>query len=1189
MDEEGIFLEAVDIETPAKRREFIDQACGGDIALRTELIALLRAHETAGLLENPKYVPEVGLDELLRGKVALNFLSDSDRGDALGRLGSYDILEVIGRGGMGIVLKAQDKKLDRTVALKVLTPRWIDSELARERFMYEAQAVAKMHHSNIVPLFEVGQEGENVFYAMQLIEGQGLDRVIKDLRHLHGRPEKTNAEGKSDAGESGKIAISLMRDKFNVEDFAEAALIGTPQVAGETGLDTTVTSSLLSGKLHRPMPKSSGHKFYRSIARVGKQVADALEYAHARGIVHRDIKPSNLMLDGNGVVWVTDFGLATDSDKGMTVTGNVMGTPRYMSPERFRGHSDPQSDVYSLGMTLYELALMKPAFETSDRVKLVRMITQSEPAAPRLIDPHIPADLETIILKAIEKSPSDRYPSADALGEDLHRFVNDEPILARRVSPLERLWRWARRNKALAASLSAVAMLLVVLAIGSTVAYMHQAALVREKQAETTKAITAETKAKDAATKAIAAEGRAEREKIEAQTARDTIRRNLYVAEMRSASYAVMQPRGIIQALNMTEKWSGDDLCRWEWYYLDSLCHPRHLALKSGAHPLASPVARWSPDGMRIASISRDSFVLVWDAVSGKLLHEYSPQGRPWLWGSAVRGQPLAWSPDGKQIACCTVNDGVRVLNAETGATTLVIARGSQIFSLGWSSDGACLALGGLGGKLEVRDAKTGKILHSLKGPSTIVRSLHWHPDNKRLASAGLDGSISLWDGVSGKAIRTLKGHIANVWSVCWSPDGKRLASADDIGRIKVWDSRTFVELFEISNNSGRVSSVHWSPDGRQLASADYDYTIGLWNAETGSRIAIIRGHRSAVQSLEWSPDGKRLVSGGWRKSLKVWDLPMMDREAYREYPTGTATTWSVCWSPDGTRLASGGDGELRWWDARGEAKPVVLIQDSRITVKDISWNPDATRLAAACGKGKIMVWDPQTRQLLRTIAGHSRTVTSVCWSPDGTQLASASCDGSISTWDAATGDRRTLLRKKDDIRVHSVRWSPDGTMLASCGKKGLVVIWDAVTGKQLRTLKGHGGSVFAVAWSPDGKKLASAGDGRKVILWDVRSGQRRRELTGHTGLVSSVCWSPDATRVATTGHGGTVLLWDVDTGKAVLVLAGPCRLIERIDWSSDGTRLAGCGRGSNNVAIWDASIGYQRHPTPTTAPSAHK
>ncbi len=258
-----------------------------------------------------------------------------------------------------------------------------------------------------------------------------------------------------------------MRGRFEQQNlaFGETTIEGgSPSASQEETLSyegAAPASAELLGQSDLSSARSNRRAYYRSVAQIGLQTASALAYAHARGVVHRDIKPSNLLLDAAGVVWVTDFGLAKTGDVAMTHTGDILGTIRYMSPERFRGQCDVRADIYSLGLTLYELLALKPAFASPDRLKLIEQIRQAEPASPRSMDARLPRDLETIVLKAIDKDPRHRYQSADDVADDLQRFIADEPIQARRISPLERLVRWGRRNRAVAALTAAVFQVLV--------------------------------------------------------------------------------------------------------------------------------------------------------------------------------------------------------------------------------------------------------------------------------------------------------------------------------------------------------------------------------------------------------------------------------------------------------------------------------------------------------------------------------------------------------------------------------------------------------------------------------------------------------------------------------------------------------------------------------------------------------
>jgi serine/threonine protein kinase/tetratricopeptide (TPR) repeat protein len=409
-------------------------------------------------------------------------------GTAPQRLGDYRILREVGRGGMGVVYEAEQESLGRRVALKVLPEALCGDARARERFLREARAAARMHHTNIVPVFDVGHDGGYIYYAMQLIHGQGLDLVIDEVRRLRqgggGASPGVTAEGER------SLAASLILGRYKPEDLAAAAM--TPKDASPPGpVEETAdhaagapSSAALPGSSDLSAAQGDRRAYYLGVARIGLQAAAALGYAHARGVVHRDIKPSNLLLDAAGVVWMTDFGLAQTGEAGMTRTGDIVGTIRYMAPERFRGQCDVRSDVYALGLTLYELLVLHPAFTAADRLELIERIRREEPAAPRAADRGLPRDLETIVVKAITKEPQQRYQSAEELEEDLRRFVAGEPVQARRIWAAERLARWVRRNPTVA-GLAAAAFLAMALGMAVSTWQMMRArrAVAGEKEA----------------------------------------------------------------------------------------------------------------------------------------------------------------------------------------------------------------------------------------------------------------------------------------------------------------------------------------------------------------------------------------------------------------------------------------------------------------------------------------------------------------------------------------------------------------------------------------------------------------------------------------------------------------------------------------------------------------------------------
>jgi serine/threonine protein kinase len=421
------------------------------------------------------------------------------------QLGEYRIVREIGRGGMGVVYEAEQESLGRRVALKVLPPEALQDARYVQRFQREARAAARLHHTHIVPVFGVGEDRGTHFYVMQYIEGRPLDEVLSELRRLRAGaaagaaqpPGRSAAEAAAGSDperacgppSSADVARSLLEGRFQAARPPEAAAAVDPDaVTGRVDGSTPkpppapVPPAADAGAGSKSGPLSDPHRSYaKSVAHVGAQVAEALDYAAQQGVLHRDVKPSNLLLDVWGNVWLTDFGLAkATGTPDLTRTGDVLGTLRYMAPERFQGRADVRSDVYALGVTLYEALALRPAFGEAVQLRLMQQITTAEPPRLDRLNPHLPRDLVTVVHKAMARDPGDRYQTAAALAEDLHRFLEDRPIAARRLGVLEQAWRWARRNPTVAALLAAL-LALALLATGGGVWLVRQHA---ERQVE---------------------------------------------------------------------------------------------------------------------------------------------------------------------------------------------------------------------------------------------------------------------------------------------------------------------------------------------------------------------------------------------------------------------------------------------------------------------------------------------------------------------------------------------------------------------------------------------------------------------------------------------------------------------------------------------------------------------------------
>lgn len=362
------------------------------------------------------------------------------------RLGDFRLIREIGRGGMGVVFEAEQESLGRRVAVKVLPRQVLLDEKHLKRFEREARISANLHHTNIVEVFGVGEQDGFHYYVMQYIRGVGLDLMIPRLASA--LRIQDNTQGQSTKGTQAPTC--------------------TPQaeIAGD-----------VLGHLLGPIRAAGtvGNHYWNSVARIALQAAEALGYAHSQGVLHRDIKPANLLLDPHGTVWLADFGLAKAAQsEEISVSRDVVGTLRYMAPEQFRGHTDQRSDIYSLGLTLYELLALRPAYDETDQSRLIHRITQGPPPSPPSSSGlGVPRDLETILLKSVNSESSHRYSSAQEMADDLRCFLEDRPIQARRVGSVERLARWCRRNKGVAGLAGSTLLLLVMVAAVASIGYLR--------------------------------------------------------------------------------------------------------------------------------------------------------------------------------------------------------------------------------------------------------------------------------------------------------------------------------------------------------------------------------------------------------------------------------------------------------------------------------------------------------------------------------------------------------------------------------------------------------------------------------------------------------------------------------------------------------------------------------------------
>ncbi len=665
----------------------------------------------------------------------------------------------------------------------------------------------------------------------------------------------------------------------------------------------------------------------KGAARLVATAARAVHYAHQRQLLHRDLKPGNILLDASGQPQIADFGLAKRmGGAGEASQSQGVGTPEYMAPEQARGDAQltTAADVYALGGVLYVLLTGQPPFRGDSSWTTIKKVLTEEPAPPSKIRPGVPRDLETICLKCLQKEPSRRYGSAEALAEDLERWLRGEPIRARSVGAMERAAKWARRKPAAA---TAYGLLLAALVLGAGGGAATWLWLRAENALGDAK--TAEGNAEAAQTRAEIAKGEAETANRGEQEARHQLTRLAYIDRI-NLSQREWDAGNLKRARALLDEAGGllDELTPrllpekrpWDWGYLNRRFHPE-LSVLEGYTSRVSSVA-FSPDGGRLAYAGTGGTVRLRDPTSGK------------------------------QLA---------VLEGHTG----------EVECVAFSPDGGRLASGGLDKTVRLWDVASGKQLAVMGGHMDVVTSVAFSPDGGRLASASWDETVRLWDAASGKQLVVLKGHTVpietgHVYSVAFSPDGGRLASGGWNQIVYLWDAASGKQLAGLEGHTGCVNSVAFSPDGRRLASGSRDETVHLWDAASGKQLAVLEGHKGTVFSVAFSPDGGRLASAASEQTVRLWDAVSGKQLAVLEGHTGDVR--SVAFGPDGGRLASGGgDGTVRLWDAVVGMRRAV--SEMPIPLQTVAFSPDGARTVWV-GVDMVRLWDEASgKQFAKSLA----------------------------------------------------------------------------------------------------------------------------------------------------------------------------------------------------------------------------
>jgi serine/threonine protein kinase/WD40 repeat protein len=819
--------------------------------------------------------------------------------------GPYRVVRMISRGGMGVVYEAEDPTAARRVALKVLPTLGLPDPCDQERFRREIELVARLDHPHIVSILDFGSYGGIPYCTMELIGGQDLRTLIRALRP-RGRPDGARAEPRPPGGP------------------------GLPE--GGPWAETPA-------------------EYWRFVARVGVQAARALAHAHSQDIWHRDIKPSNLLLDAQGNIHVTDFGLAkAGANPDLTATGDLAGTLRYLAPERLEGVCGPWSDVYSLGLTLYELLVLRPAFESLDRSRLIRAIAREAPRRPRAIDRAIPPDLETIVRRAIDKEPGHRYASAAVLADDLERFLAGRPILGRPVTPWRRAWSWSRRNPRTAGALVAGSLILTAAVGGILFGLLmsRDAAEARAGEAQAHREV-AETARGESQYQSLVLQlqqirllphenGWSERAwDLVRQAA--AIRADAGLRDQAAATLAGIDARLVRQLEGVGATSVAFD--REGKRLLIGGIEPdpkqdgraRILDLTGDRPPVVCGLPGPGPvvfrdDGTPLQLVARPGGGLVlWNLDRRCAVAQFEIPG-----GATSEG--LALRSDGSSVAASvTTADGQgKVLVWDVESCRLRHQFAGKATALAFSDTGELLAAGDEDGRIRVWKLSTGQETAELsQGRNTIhcfsfARSPHRDAAGTQawlLAAGDSGGSIVVWDLATQHPVSRCHGSAFNVYALAFSPDSTILAST---GRgdstTRLWDWARARTLLVCPSKLSLSSGLAFSHDGMKVATGhhflrDPLYSrVFVWDLELERGMQTLQGLTAPVEWVVYSPDRRKLaaLSHDWR--IAVWDLATGRLDAILNAPKGyTADNAGLAFSGDDRQLAASAGREAKLWD----------------------------------------------------------------------------------------------------------------------------------------------------------------------------------------------------------------------------------------------------------------------------------
>ncbi len=831
---------------------------------------------------------------------------------------------------------------------------------------------------------------------------------------------------------------------------------------------------------------------------------------------------------------IADFGLAkcTPVSDNHTVSGQILGTPSYMSPEQVSRKSanvGPATDIYALGAMLYCMLTGRPPFQAADPLDTMRQVLDEEPVPPSRLNPATPRDLESITLHCLEKKPEQRFESAEALADELDRFLEGRPILTRPIGSVERLARWAKRQPVVFGLLVAVT-LSVALGTGLSLFFGVQANRMADQE----------------------------------RHRRHELERALYRS-------LIMQADLEWQTNNVNRADELLDACQpgfrnWEWEFLKHRGHVERLEFRA-ADERVRQVA-FSPKGDQLisAGINEDAgAVRRWDATTGKEL-------ACMLFDAPVMA--VAWSPDGASVAIGLDDGRVEVWDVHSSRLRFSQRIHSKsVYCVAFHPDSKSLASCGEDGQVILLDASSGNAMLPLAEQTdskAALLFLAFNAKGTRLAACGESQHISIWDTSSGLLTQTLPSGPDISRAIVFGDSDQRLFVANyGSNAIEVWDLATNQQLSPLQGHTAHVRSLVVSSDGSTVASGGKDGTMRIWRANDGDLLRTWKAHNLLVDCVAFRPGHREIATCGIDNLIRVWEI-----DVPTEVPRSSGHTDRVneiAFTPDGKWIASASkDGTIRLWDAETtQAGPVCFGHQAMVLA--VAFCPSGEWLISAAEDGRVLRHQTASgEEILPTaIPIQNQAIWSIDVDPTGQQIVFGGDDGTLKIWHAHQSIMIDSL-KAHDGGVKGVRFSPDGKWLASCGDDATVKLWQNGSSSPAAELKYHRGRVWHVAFSHSGDKLASCGIDGKVVLWDLVKRRPDQVCDGHAGIVYSASFSPDDSRLATAGFDQTVKIWEPNTGLELLTLRDPLWSVNSVAFSPDGRTVA-AGSSDACVRVWHA------------------